>query len=79
MQGGKLHDLQYCSDCNILVVFPTLGLNIAKIIDYIEKCFKQNVVQKQISCKKLCGSRSLFTLGVELGGVKHLPRTRIKK
>ncbi len=52
MQGGDLHDLQYCWDCNILVVFPTLGLNFAKIIDYIEKCFKQKVVQKEISCKK---------------------------
>ncbi len=35
MQGGDLYDLQYCWDSNISVVFPTLGLHVAKIIDYI--------------------------------------------
>ncbi len=34
---------QYCWDCNISIVFPTLGLNAAKIIDYIEKCFKRKL------------------------------------
>ncbi len=43
MQGGDLHDLQYCWNCNILVVFPTLGLNAVKIIDYIQKCFEQKL------------------------------------
>ncbi len=43
MQGGDLHDLQYCWDYNISVVFPTLGLNAAKIIDYIEKWFNQKL------------------------------------
>ncbi len=36
-------DLQYCWDGNILVVFPTLGPNAAKIIDYIERCFEQKL------------------------------------
>ncbi len=40
MPGGDLHDLQYCRDGNVSVVFPTLGLNVAKIIDYIGKGFK---------------------------------------
>ncbi len=43
MQGSDLHDLQYYWSCNISVVFPTLGLNVLKIIDYIEKCFKQKL------------------------------------
>ncbi len=43
MQGGNLRDLQYCWNRNISVVFPTLGLNAAKIIDYIEKCFKRKL------------------------------------
>ncbi len=43
MRDSNLHDLQYCWDCNILVVFATLGLNATKIIDYIEKCFKRKL------------------------------------
>ncbi len=39
MQVGDLRDLQYYWDCNISVVSQTLGLNVVKIIDYIEKCF----------------------------------------
>ncbi len=43
MQGGNLLDLQYCWDCNTLVVFLTLGQNAAKISDYIEKYIKQKL------------------------------------
>ncbi len=43
MQDGNLCDLQYRWDCNISVVFSTLGLNAAKIIDYIEKYFKRKL------------------------------------
>ncbi len=41
--SGDLHDLQFCWDCNISMVFPTLVLNAAKIIDYSEKYFKQKL------------------------------------
>ncbi len=57
MQGGNLRHLRYCWDCNISVVFPTLGLNAAKIIDYIEKCFKW----------KLCGIKFPAKNSVEAG------------
>ncbi len=43
MRGGDLRDLHYCWESNISVVFPTLGLNAANIIDYIEKCFKRRL------------------------------------
>ncbi len=39
----RLHDLQYYWGCNISVVFLTLGPNAAKIIDYVEKCFKRKL------------------------------------
>ncbi len=42
-QRLDLRDLQYCRDWNISVVFPTLGLNAKKIIDYIEKGFKRKL------------------------------------
>ncbi len=35
--------LKYCWDCNFSVVIRALGLNAAKIIDYIEKCFKRKL------------------------------------
>ncbi len=38
-----LHDLQYGWDCNISVVFSTLRLNAAKIIDHIEKCCERKL------------------------------------
>ncbi len=41
--SGDLHDVWFYWDCNISMVFPTLGLNAAKIIDYIEKCFKRKL------------------------------------
>ncbi len=43
MQGGDLCDLQYRWDCNISGFFSTLGLNAAKIIDYIKKYFKRKL------------------------------------
>ncbi len=45
MQGGDLCDLQYCWDCNISMVFPTLGLNVAKIIDCIENASNENYAE----------------------------------
>ncbi len=51
MQDGNLCDLQYCWDCNISVVFPTLWLNATKIIDYIEKCFKRKLRQIKFPAK----------------------------
>ncbi len=53
MQGGDLRDLRYRWNCNISVVFPTLGLNAAKIIDYIEKCFKQKLYRIEFPVKNL--------------------------
>ncbi len=59
MQGGDLCDLQYYWDCNISVVFPTLELNVAKIIDYIEKASNEssaelNFLQKNSVAADLC-------------------------
>ncbi len=51
MQDGDLCDLQYCWDCNISVVFPILGLNAAKIIDYIEKYFKRKLCRIKFPAK----------------------------
>ncbi len=53
MQGGDLYDLQYCWDCNISVVFPTLGQTVAKMIDYIEKYFKRKLSKIKFPAKNL--------------------------
>ncbi len=39
----RLTWLTICWDCNISGFFRPLGLNTAKIIDYIEKCFKRKL------------------------------------
>ncbi len=52
VQDGNFRDVQYCSDCNISLVFPTLGLNATKIIDYIEKCFKRKLRRIKFPAKK---------------------------
>ncbi len=72
MQGGDLRDLQSYWDCNISVVFPTLRLNTAKIIDYIEKCFKQKLHRIKFPAKNSSGSRSLSPPGEVLGDSKRL-------
>ncbi len=51
IQDSDLHDLQYCWDCKISVVFPTLGLDAAKIIDYIEKYFKRKLCRIKFPAK----------------------------
>ncbi len=61
-------DLQYCRDYNISVVFPTLGLDTAKIIDYIESCVELNFLQKpgwkQIFVPPQGGARGLQTFAM---------------
>ncbi len=39
-----------------LNVFATLGLNVAKIIDYIEKCFKQKLYKIKFPIKNSVGA-----------------------
>ncbi len=68
MQDGNLHDLQYCWDCNISVVFPTSGLNSTNIIDYIEKCFKRKLARIKFSVKNSVEADIYLLPGVELGG-----------
>ncbi len=52
MQDGDLYDLQYCWDCNLSVVFPTLGLNTLQKLLIISKnalnksCEELNFLQK---------------------------------
>ncbi len=47
--------------------FQLLNLNAAKIIDYIEKCFKRKLHRIKSPAKKFSGSRSLSPPGVEKG------------